>query len=72
MQPYQTTVRKICASLSFLMEHQQILPDLKEIVSELDVQKTSAEILDPKDIEYLRGAQDALTYLIGFLEQKGN
>ncbi len=59
---YQKKVRHICARVAFLMEHQEILPDLKEIVSELNTQES----------EYLKGAEDALTYLISFLEQKGN
>lgn len=60
---HQKKVRQVCAQVAFLMEHQDILPDLKEIVASLDSQN------DPDD--YLKGAQDALTYLIGFLEQKG-
>lgn len=60
---HQKKVRQVCAQVAFLMEHQDILPDLKEIVTSLDSQN------DPDD--YLKGAQDALTYLIGFLEQKG-
>ena len=58
----QQKVRQICAQISFLMEHQEILPDLKELVAKLPLE----------DSEYLKGAQDALNYLIGFLEQKGN
>jgi protoheme ferro-lyase len=56
----QKKVRHVCARISFLMEHQEILPDLKEIASEL-----------AEDSEYQKGARDALNYLIGFLEQKG-
>jgi hypothetical protein len=58
----QKKVRHACARIAFLMEHQEILPDLKEIVSEINPEGTE---------EYLKGAQDALAYLIGFLEQKG-
>lgn len=57
----QQKVRTVCARISFLMEHQDILPDLKEIVGELN-----------SSDEYTKGAHDALNYLIGFLEQKGN
>lgn len=57
----QKKVRQVCLRVAFLMEHQSVLPDLKEFVAELE----------PND-EYLKGAQDALNYLIGFLEQKGN
>jgi len=59
---YQKKVRHTCARVAFLMEHQEILPDLKEIASELSSQES----------DYLKGAQDALIYLIGFLEAKGN
>lgn len=57
----QKQVRQVCAQISFLMEHQEILPDLKEFVSKLD-----------DSDEYLRGAHDALNYLIDFLAQKGS
>jgi len=65
---YQKKVRQVCAQVAFLMEHQDILPDLKEIVSGLNPQGNSSA----DSGEYLKGAQDALTYLIGFLEQKGS
>lgn len=60
-QTPQQKVRLICNQISFLMEHQEILPDLKEITAKLN----------SEDSEYLKGAQDALNYLISFLEQKG-
>lgn len=56
----QKKVRQVCARLTFLMEHQVILPDLKEIAAEISL-----------DDEYSKGAHDALLYLIEFLEQKG-
>lgn len=57
----QKKVRTTCAHISLLMEHQEILPDLKEI----------AEGLKSDSDEYLKGAHDALGYLIEFLAQKG-
>lgn len=57
----QQKVRMVCARISFLMEHQDILPDLKEMIGELN-----------SSDDYVKGAHDALNYLIGFLEQKGN
>lgn len=57
----QKKVRHICARVAFLMEHQEILPDLKEIISEMDSESE----------EYIKGAHDALQYLIDFLAQKG-
>jgi len=62
MEDNQKKVRQVCMQITFLMEHQEILPDLKELTSKLS----------SEDSEYLKGAQDALNYLIGFLEQKGN
>lgn len=60
----QQKVRTTCFRVSLLMEHQDILPDLKELVAELSSPSNSEE--------YMKGAHDALNYLIGFLEQKGN
>ncbi len=56
----QAKVRQVCFRISMLMEHQEILPDLKELAAELS----------PTE-EYLQGANEALNYLITFLEQKG-
>ncbi len=56
----QSKVKTVCLRIALLMEHQEILPDLKEIANELS-----------SDGEYLKGAQEALNYLILFLEQKG-
>jgi len=60
----QKKVRLICNQVSFLMEHQEILPDLKECIAKLSPESEGSE--------YLKGAQDALNYLIGFLAAKGN
>lgn len=63
-------VKVLCHKISFLMEHQRILPDLKELVT--SVYATSAEdVEDCNSEEYMRGATDALHYLLEFLEQKG-
>lgn len=59
----QIKVKQVCAQLAFLMEHQEILPDLKEII---------AEKFSEEGGEYLQGAQDALNHLISLLEQKGH
>lgn len=47
--------------IAFLMKHQNIVPDLREIASELNSDSS----------EYLQGAADALLNLITALEQKG-
>jgi hypothetical protein len=64
---YQKKVKHVCARIAFLMEHQDILPDLKEIAKEINPDGHSFA----DSGEYLKGAQDALTYLLEFLEQKG-
>lgn len=56
----QNKIKRVCLQIAFLMEHQSILPDLKELAAELSSQE-----------DYLQGASDALMYLITFLEQKG-
>ncbi len=58
----QKKVRTVCAHIALLMEHQEILPDLKDIARGL---KSDSD-------EYLQGAHDALNYLIDFLAQKGH
>lgn len=59
-----TKLKVTCLRIAMLMEHQQVLPDLKELALQLYPSET--------DQEYLQGAQDALNYLISFLEQKGH
>ena len=57
----QAKVKQVCLRIALLMGHQEILPDLKEL---------AAGLTEPDD--YTKGANEALTYLISFLEQKGN
>jgi hypothetical protein len=64
----QAKVKQVCLRIALLMEHQEILPDLKELVAELSPEITTPILTD----QYLQGAQEALNYLISFLEQKGN
>ena len=60
----QKKVRQLCMQMSFLMSHQQVLPDLRELAASL----TPTDTDDP----YLQGARDALLLLVEFLETKGN
>ncbi len=53
--------------IAFLMEHQHVIPDLKEIISELLVSVDKSN----NDCLYLEGAYDALNNLIIALEEKG-
>lgn len=64
----QAKVKQVCLRIALLMEHQEIIPDLKELAAELSPEITTPILTD----QYLQGAKEALTYLISFLEQKGN
>jgi len=52
------------------MEHQEILPDLKELA--MGVFSQENEQINYSSKEYLAGANDALLYLIKFLTEKGS
>jgi hypothetical protein len=65
MSTGKNLIKKTTLRMSFLMRHQEILPDLKELISDLDPAKCS----DSSD--YVQGAHDALLSLISALEQKG-
>ena len=56
-------------NISFLMAHQRILPDLKELASELSPTEDGINRESP---EYLLGAFEALMALISALENKGS
>ena len=56
----QKKVKLVAKQVSFLMHHQEILPDLKELISTI-----------PTDTEYGQGARDGLRVLIDSLERKG-
>lgn len=56
----QKKVQLIARQVSFFMHHQEILPDLKELISTI-----------PTDTEYGQGARDGLWTLIDSLEKKG-
>ena len=57
--------------LSFLMEHQEIIPDLREVATELYPVGAAPEQINRDSPEYLLGAYEALAALITALEQKG-
>lgn len=65
----QNKAKMIAFRLAFLMEHQKVLPDLKEIVQEL--YPSEAGQIDRNSAEYLMGAYEALFNLLSALEQKG-
>jgi hypothetical protein len=69
-----TNLKKIkvtCRKISFLMRHQDILPDLKEIAMQLYPLGADPDKIDYDSPEYLMGANTALLALIQCLEEKG-
>jgi len=56
--------------MSFLMEHQRIMPELFDLAEHLHPEIGSDQI-NTESPEYLKGAFDALTTLIAALQQKG-
>jgi hypothetical protein len=62
-------VHIVARKISFLMAHQNILPDLKELAAELS--PGVEESINRQSAEYLWGAYEALTSLITALEEKG-
>lgn len=70
MADHKDKVRITALRISFLMKHQEILPDLKELVEELNLKYADSN--GPIcSAAYLEGAHDALFNLISALEQKG-
>ncbi len=64
----ETQVKIVAKKISFLMHHQEILPDLKELAQSL---LPRTEGIDKNSAEYLQGAHDALVCLVTFLSEKG-
>jgi hypothetical protein len=61
-------VNLIAHRISFLMEHQTILPDLKDLVEELYPDVHDGDREHPS---YMLGAYDALNGLLTALQEKG-
>jgi len=57
--------------ISFLMPHQEVLPDLKEIAEALYPVDADPAKIDRNSKEYLAGASEALVAFIKFLTEKG-
>lgn len=64
-------VQVVALKISFLMPHQHVLSDLKELACQLYPEGANAEAVDRNSPEYLLGAYEALTALITDLEKKG-
>lgn len=67
LKKLKVAVRRI----SFLMHHQEILPDLKTIAAQLYPLGVDPEKIDRNSPEYLLGAYDGIMYLLQCLEEKG-
>lgn len=65
----KTKVACTTLKVAFLMQHQHILPDLKDIIAEIE--PPHQEGINMESPEYLAGAYDALMNLISQLEKKG-
>lgn len=57
--------------IAFLMPHQNVLPDLKELATELCPAVEDVDKINRDSPEYLLGAFEALAALIYDLEHKG-
>lgn len=64
-------VRVVIKKITFLMHHQEILPDLRELAEQLHPEGVESDKVDRNSEAYLMGVYEALTYLIDSLKQKG-
>ena len=71
MHTNKDRVHEAAYQVSFLMEHQDILPDLKEIAAHLRPVRADNNAINRESPEYLLGAFEALNELISALEGKG-
>ena len=60
-------LRVIARKISFLMPHQQVFPESKELIEELRKHVGSGEVTS----DYMMGAYHALYFILGDLESKG-
>jgi hypothetical protein len=69
--PNYRKIKLVARKISFLMEHQTVLPDLKEIAMQTYPLGTDPEKINYDSPEFLLGANTALMALISALEEKG-
>jgi hypothetical protein len=68
----ELAVKMTAYKVAFLMEHQHVLPDLKELIGRIRPEPTlDLSPFDVESAEYLLGAYDALNALVSALEEKG-
>jgi hypothetical protein len=65
-------IRMLARKVSFLMQHQHILPDLQHMLEEIYPSGVDASVINRESPEYLLGAYEALLNLITDLEEKGH
>lgn len=65
-------IKVLARKISFLMEHQHILPDLHKMLLEIYPTSKQPDYIDRETSEYLLGAYEALANLITDLEEKGD
>jgi len=64
----QRKVKVVAHRIAFLMEHQEIVPDLRELATKLC--PSGLDTINRDSPEYLLGAFEAFTSLISALEGK--
>jgi hypothetical protein len=65
-------IKLLARKVSFLMQHQHILPDLQHMLAEIYPSGVDPSTIDRQTPEYLLGAYEALVNLITDLEEKGH
>lgn len=65
-------IKLLARKVSFLMEHQHIVPDLQKMLAEIYPTSKHPDYIDRETPEYLLGAYEALSNLITDLEEKGD
>lgn len=65
-------IKMLARKVSFLMQHQHILPDLQHMLTEIYPSGVDANVINRESSEYLLGAYEALLNLITDLEEKGH
>lgn len=58
--------------ISFLMEHQRIIPETLELAEQLYPEGVGSDQINHNSPEYLKGAFDAMTALLAALQTKGS
>lgn len=66
-----TKLKVIIRRMTFLMPHQEVLPDLKELATEIYPLGADPDAIDRNSPEYLMGAYEALATLADMLAEKG-